>query len=252
MNGLEGKTAIVNGGFDEIGVACAKRLADNGAKVILTALEEERSRLNKEKLPEQKGVVEHYTLQEISENEIEEFLQYVEKKVGLPSILINNAAILREEALHKTHPESIDSLIDQNLKFYIDFLRLAIPLMVRSGSGSVVNISSVQGIRGRPLRTVFGAAMGGMISLTRGAAVEYANSEIRFNTIVSGIIKTDEYKKVRAKSEPEFERKLIRHIPMGRLGKPSEIAALATFLSGPDSSYITGAVIPVDGGFSAM
>jgi NAD(P)-dependent dehydrogenase (short-subunit alcohol dehydrogenase family) len=146
--------------------------------------------------------------------------------------------------------ENFDLLVDVNLKSVFLGMKYAIPAMLSSGGGSIVNISSMAGLLGTPGLGSYSASKGGVIQLSRTAAIEYAAQGVRVNVICPGVIDTPILAKPR-ELFPDAETRLIAGTPMGRIGRPEEIAAAMLFLASSQSSYVTGAVLPVDGGMGA-
>jgi NAD(P)-dependent dehydrogenase (short-subunit alcohol dehydrogenase family) len=249
MKTLEDKTCIVTGADTEIGGECAIKLAHAGGKIILLGENEAKLLKNTESIKESGGKAEFFAFDRWSWEKIKESVEFAVEKFGNPDVLVNYFSLSLEKPLESTGEEEWAQIISHNLGNYFAFVRETISYMKMSGGGSIINISSIQAARGVHHQSACSTAQGGIQSLTRSAAVEYASHNIRVNSVLMGIIKTEEYRRQRSTREPEFEKKILRHIPAGRLGKPQEVASTVLFLAGENASYITGASIPVDGGY---
>jgi NAD(P)-dependent dehydrogenase (short-subunit alcohol dehydrogenase family) len=249
MNGLEGKVCIVAGGGGGIGLACARRLAREKAAVVIAGRDGAKLAQAIKLIREEGGRGEFFLLPAADARGAESLVRFTREKLGLPRVLVVSGGAFHEGRLHDLTDAQWEETVESSMGAYFNYCRAVIPAMMEAGGGSVVCISSVRALRGHPGCGPFSAAKGGVISLTIQASVEYAPSDIRFNAVVPGFIKTDTYRKIRQESEPEFEKKLLRHIPMGRIGRVEEVAAMAAFLASDEASYVTGTVIPVDGGY---
>jgi meso-butanediol dehydrogenase / (S,S)-butanediol dehydrogenase / diacetyl reductase len=149
-------------------------------------------------------------------------------------------------------PESWDEVLAVNLTAAFTVIRAALPALIASGSGSIVNIASAQGLVAVPGMPAYAASKGGLIAFTRVVAVEYAPAGVRANAIAPGIVDTPMTQAFADVVPAEAMARMTDQIPMGRLGVPADIAGLAVFLASTESSYLTGAVIPVDGGYTAQ
>ena len=172
------------------------------------------------------------------------FIQDVIREYGSLDILVNNAGITRDGLLMKMSEEDFDAVIDTNLKGAFNTIRFAARQMLKQKSGRIINISSVVGVSGNAGQANYAASKAGVIGLTKAAARELASRGITVNAIAPGFIETDMTKVLPEKVKEDS----VSRIPLGRFGKPEQIAAAAAFLASEDAAYITGQVLHVDGG----
>jgi len=249
-NAVQGRTAIVTGASRGIGRAIATLLADEGANVVvvsrsadvLDAVVQEISRRGGRAIAVAADVTGDDAPQQIVDRALAEF--------GGLDILVNNAGgnsfmsplqTMRFSGWQKTMALNLDSTVR--------LIQAALPAMVDGGHGSVVNVSSVTGLRGSPLMSHYGAAKAAVISLTQSLAIEVATDGVRVNALVPGWIETDLTGFLR--TDQTLEDTVIGRVPMRRWGRPEEIAQAALFLAGDASSFVTGQSLVVDGGLSA-
>lgn len=242
---LQGKNAIVTGGSQGIGRAIALKLAENGANVaILYVGDRERGAATVKEL-EALGVkaVEVYcNVADFEESKAA--VDEVVKVFGGVDILINNAGITRDNLILKMSEADFDSVISVNLKGAFNMIKHTYPLFMRRRFGRVVSISSVVGLGGNKGQANYSASKAGIIGLTKSAAKELASRGVTYNAIAPGFIETD----MTAVLPEEAKKAMCDQIPMGRTGKPDDVANLALFLVSDMASYITGEVIRCDGG----
>jgi len=240
---LEGKVCIVTGGARGLGRAMVERFAEEGAKVVYAC------DLNEEALKELENKYENvkgYKLSVTDRVAIAEFKEKVMLEEGKVDVLVNNAGITRDALIQKMTEEDWDMVIDVNLKGVFNMTQQFGPEMMKAGKGSIINISSVVGIYGNIGQTNYAATKGGVISMTKTWAKEFARkgAQVRVNAIAPGFIKTP-----MTKDLPEKVIELVKSkTVLQRMGEPEEIANTALFLASDESSFITGQVISVDGG----
>jgi dihydroanticapsin dehydrogenase len=174
-------------------------------------------------------------------------------RFGAIHVLVNNAGVEHSAPLHETAEEDWDRVLGLNLKGLFLLSRQVLPIMMRAGGGAVVNIGSTSSLRGRPACAAYSAAMGGVAQLTRQMALDYAPFNIRVNCVCPDIdapSSAEASLEQESDSSPSRQDISSRH-PLGRFARPEEIAEAILFLASEEASFITGAVLPVDGGYSA-
>ena len=238
MSRLSGKRAIVSGGSDGIGQAIAKRLSDEGAYVIITGRDEA-------KLKSACGANMEIRVQDASNATGYAAMVEDVAKDGL-DILINNAAFVAQGMMDDAGEDVMRQSLATNVEGPYAAMRAAMKAMADKG-GAIVNISSINGDRAMPGAAPYSASKAALTHLSRVAAMEGARQNIRINTVTPGPIMTPGTQ-AWADADPDYVAKIADANPMGRFGKPEEVAATVAFLCSDDAAYITGANIPVDGG----
>lgn len=242
---LNGKTAIVTGGSRGIGRAICLAFAKNGADIALIYTNNDQAA--SETADEIKALgakAEIYKCAVESYNECAETVSKITKDFGGVDILVNNAGITRDRLMISMREDDFDSVIGVDLKGVFNMMRQIYPIMARQKSGKIINISSVAGLIGNAGQTNYASAKAGVIGLTKSAARELAARGICCNAIAPGFIDTDMTAAFRE------DKSALDKIPMKRMGKPEEVAALAAFLASDMANYITGEVIRIDGGMA--
>ena len=242
---LNGKTAVITGGTRGIGYAVAQKFAEHGAKLALIAAHGgERAEEAVKKLTDDGAEARLYVCNIANPEEVNKTAEQILADFGGIDILVNNAGITRDNLLPALSVEDIDDVIDVDLKGAIYVTKAFIRTFVKRKAGSIINISSVVGMMGNKGQTNYAAAKAGIIGFTKSVAKEYGRRNIRCNAIAPGYIATD----MTGALSAEVTEELTKQLPIGRLGKPEDVAELALFLAGDVSGYITGEVIKVDGG----
>lgn len=242
---LNGRIAVITGGTRGIGYAVAQKFAECGAKLALIAAHGgERAEEAVKKLTDAGAEARLYVCNIANPAEVSETAEKILADFGGVDILVNNAGITRDNLLPALTTDDISEVIDVDLKGAIYVTKAFIRTFVKRKGGSIINISSVVGMMGNKGQTNYAAAKAGIIGFTKSVAKEYGRRNIRCNAIAPGYIATD----MTAVLGAEVTEELTKQLPLGRLGKPEDVAELALFLAGDASAYITGEVIKVDGG----
>lgn len=242
---LKDKVVIVTGGSRGIGRAIVLELIYSGAKVLFTYLKSyDAATILLDEIKELRGSAEAVKSDSKDYNEARNVIEETLKRFGRLDILVNNAGIVKDKALMMMEPAEWQEVIDTNLTGYFNMAKAAIVTMMKQKSGNIINISSVAGIVGTPRQVNYASAKAGIVGLTKSLAKEVAGYNIRVNAVAPGYIDTDMTKDLKKKED------LLNRIPVGRFGKPEEVAKIVLFLAGEGSGYITGQVIKVDGGLA--
>ena len=253
---LEGKAAIVTGGSSGIGQAAAILFAAHGARVAVCDLDEDAARRTAQTIVERGGHAVAAPADVTNTTDAARVVQSTVEAYGSLDILVNSAGITARTLPPSVHPEDAwDKVIEVNLKGTYLMTRHAVPAMERSGGGSIVNLGSIMSVVGYPPNWAGGfnpypVSKGGVLQFTRNLAVEMAAKNIRVNCLGPGFTETPLTKTLT--DDPSTKKFLEERHPMGRLGRPEEIAYAALFLASDESSFITGAYLPVDGGYTAQ
>ena len=245
LDRLTGKVAVVTGASRGIGRAIALRLAQEGAAVVINYNgSKERAQEVKTEIESAGGTAQIMQCDVADAASCDEMFQTIMKEFGRIDILVNNAGITRDGLLMKMAEEDFDAVIDTNLKGTFHCIRAVSRQMLRQRSGRIINLSSVSGVLGNAGQANYSASKAGIIGLTKSAARELASRNINVNAIAPGFVDTD----MTITLSDKVKEGAKGQIPLGRFGKPEEIAELALFLSSEKSDYITGQVINIDGG----
>jgi NAD(P)-dependent dehydrogenase (short-subunit alcohol dehydrogenase family) len=248
---LENKVAIVTGAASGIGRATALLFAEEGAKVVAADWEREKGQRVAEEILDRGGDAVFVRTDVSSPHDVKQMVDQAVKTYGHLDIIFNNAGIEGHQApTADCTLENWDRVIDINLKGVFLGMKYAIPEMLKDGGGSIINNASVAGIVGFQNIPAYCASKGGVIQLTKTAALEYAKQGIRVNAICPGVILTPMVERFLGGNE-EAQRAFAAIEPVGRFGRPEEVAQLALFLASEDSSFCTGAPFVVDGGLVA-
>lgn len=252
MKRLENKVAIITGAAGGMGAAEAKLFAKEGAKVLITDLQENKLKIVAKEITDEGGVV-IYAVQDVaSEKNWQEILKKAVSAFGKIDILVNNAGItgnLMAPIAERT-VEEFNKVVSVNLLSQFLGIKTVFPYLKENGGGSIINISSIGGIIGSAGATAYTASKGGSRALTKGAAVEFAKDRIRVNSVHPGFVETPMTKNMTGAND--FATMAINATPMGRGGTLNEIAYAVLYLASDESSFTTGAEFIIDGGTTAF
>lgn len=244
---LTDKIALITGAGRGIGAAIAKEFAREGAFVIINYNGSKEKALKvADEIKTAGGNAEIYQCSVSDFNAAGEMIKDLVKKYGRIDILVNNAGITRDGLLMKMSEEDFDAVTDTNLKGAFNTIRHMSRYFLKQKSGKVINISSVSGILGNAGQANYSASKAGVIGLTKSAARELASRGICVNAIAPGFIATD----MTEAMQKEAKEKMIKAIPLNRVGTPKDVADMAVFLASEKADYITGQVFAVDGGMT--
>jgi len=249
MNRLQGKVAIVTGAALGLGHATAVRMAEEGASVALVDTRDKEGEALATELRGRDLRARYWHCDVVKEAEVARVMGEVARHFGRIDILVNNAGVLLGKTPEEYSLEEWYSIIDTNLTGAFIGSRAVFPEMKRQGGGKIVNIASLTATFGSPFNVPYTASKGGILQLTRGLAAAWAMHNIQVNAISPGWIDTGLAAGIRARI-PGFNEKVVARTPAGRWGQAADFAGVAVFLSSRASDFITGAAIPVDGGYS--
>lgn len=242
---LQNKVAIITGGASGIGAATAKLFVQEGAKVVLVDLNEEKGKAFEAELKEQNAEALFVKANITSEEEVQNIFRETIAAFGKVDVVFNNAGIGRVTPTEELEYTEWRNTVNVDLDGVFLVAREAIREMLKSGGGTIVNTASMYGWVGSPGSAAYNAAKGGVINLTRSLALEYATRNIRINALAPGFIDTPII--------PEESKEVLKTMtPMQRLGHADEMAKAVLFMASDDSSFMTGNVLTVDGGYTAQ
>jgi NAD(P)-dependent dehydrogenase (short-subunit alcohol dehydrogenase family) len=253
---LPGKVALITGAGSGIGAATAALFAQEGASVAIADLAHDSLEAVAGQAGSSGGKMLAVTADVTRRGDTERLVDETLRKFGRVDVLVNSAGVAPRNAPPDWDWERVwDFVMAVNLKGTLLMCRAVVDQMVKQGGGSIVNLSSIYGLVARPREIGTGfdpyvQSKGGVTQLTRDMAVRFAREGVRVNALCPGFVYTSLTK--RLTDDPDSLRFLVERHPMGRLGQPAEIAAAALFLASDDASFITGACLPVDGGYTAQ
>ncbi len=249
MSSLEKKVALVTGGSRGIGRAIALELAARGAAVVVNYNKSpEAAEEVVKKIQETGGKAAAFQADVSDFKQAEALVKFTIETFGDLSILVNNAGITRDQLIMMMPEADWDAVIGTNLKSTFNCSKAAVKHMMRKRVGRIINIASVAGQMGNPGQTNYSASKGGQIAFTKALAREVAARNITVNAIAPGFVDTE----ILDAMTPETLEAALKLVPLGRKGKPEEIAFAAAFLASDEAAYITGQTLGVDGGMAMM
>jgi len=247
---FENKVVLITGASGGMGRAIAQKFAEVGAKVALNDIAPAEEALKKlvQELNESKALISTHAFRafvaDVSKfEEVEKMIQDIQKEFGRLDILVNNAGITQDRTLAKMTKEEWQKVIDIDLTGVFNCSKAALPLII-ANQGKIVNISSLVGQRGNFGQVNYAAAKAGIIGFTKALTKEVGRFGVTVNAIAPGFIET----RLTENLPPELKETIKKFTPLGRFGKPEEVASLVVFLASEEANFITGAVINIDGG----
>jgi 3-oxoacyl-[acyl-carrier protein] reductase len=244
MKPLEGRVALITGASQGIGRVCALRLASQGASVALAARNAEKLQQVESEIISAGGEAASFVMDVAQEEQIKAAVKAAQERFGKIDILVNNAGITRDQLVMRMKRADWNAVLDTNLTGPYVCIQAVIGSMLKQRWGRIINITSIFGQMGQAGQANYAASKAGLIGLTMAVAREVASRNITVNAVAPGWIDT-------AMTEvlgPELRESMAKAIPLGRAGTDQEIAHAVCFLASPDSGYITGHVLNVNGG----
>ena len=255
MRRLDGMTCIVTGGAHGIGKATCLRLAEEGARVAITDIADDDGEAVRNDIRERGGTAGYWHLDVTDETAVDKVFGEIAEELGEIDVLVNNAGISgADKPTDEITAEEWRKVMDVNVSGVFHGTKAAIPHMRRNGGGSIINLSSIYGIVGAPDIPPYHASKGAVREMSKTDAVLYAKEGIRVNSVHPGFIWTPLVQAMAEASEdgPEaFRAHLDELHPVGHVGEPSDIAAGIAYLASRDASFVTGAELVIDGGYTA-
>lgn len=254
MSRLAGKVALVTGGGTGIGRACALLFAREGAAVVVAGRRRQPLEAVAAEIASGQGWALALPGDMTRETDVEHVVRAAVERFGRLNVVVNNAGAVLAATAEQTTEQQFDQIVAANLKTTFLVSRAALAPLRQSGGGSIVNIGSFLGLVGFRSRAAYCAAKGGVTLLTKAMALDHAREGIRVNCICPGLVDTEMVRELfSGMPDPEAVfRSRIEQIPLGRMGQPEDVARLALFLASDESSWITGAAIPLEGGITAQ
>jgi NAD(P)-dependent dehydrogenase (short-subunit alcohol dehydrogenase family) len=252
MGRLDGKVAVITGAGSGIGRVAAVLFASEGAQVVVADVVAEQAAGTVADIVSAGGSAAAVTVDVSDEDQVAEMVSAAVTTYGGLHVLFNNAGIFPEDdgGVLDTPPSTWQRVMEVNLKGVWLGCRAGVPAMLDSGGGSIINVASFVALMGAATAQIaYTASKGGVLAMTRELAVEYARRGIRANSICPGPIETPLLAELL--SDPVRRQRRLVHIPIGRFGRPDEIAKAALFLASDDASFVTGSALVVDGGITA-
>jgi NAD(P)-dependent dehydrogenase (short-subunit alcohol dehydrogenase family) len=251
MNKSEGKVAFITGATSGIGEATAKTLAHRGVRVVISGRREALGKRVVDQIRAEGGEATFIVTDVNSEESIGKAISYSVDQYGSLDIGVNNAGIaLETQPLADCDGEKLQQMLQTNVMGVFWCMKYEIQQMLKQGSGAIVNLASIAGINGIPYASTYAATKHAVVGLTKSAALDYATKNIRINAVAPGAIRTDIILQQMGFGAYD-ENKVIEMFPVKRMGNPQEIANGITWLCSDESSYATGHILAIDGGFSA-
>ncbi len=251
---ITGKVCVVTGAGSGIGRASALRLAEEGGRVLAADIDEAAALETARRIEDAGGTAVGLRTDVSSSAAVDAMIAAALERFDRVDVLVNNAGVNLPGVLHEVSNETIDRTLDVNVKGQIYGCRAVIPQMLAQGGGSIINISSVNGIVSEPFLAVYSASKGASVMLTKGVALDYAKRGIRCNAICPGWVDTPiNYAHADLLGGLQHVYDTIDSFqPIGRPGEPVEIANVVLFLASDESSFMTGSILVADGGMTSQ
>ena len=243
---LKDKTAIITGGGTGIGLATAHAFYQEGAKIILFGRRKEKLEKAVEKLGGSAIIVQGDMT---NNNDLDQLINETLHNFKKIDILVNNAGLFNGSPLHEISDSQWDEIMDINIRSVFQLTRRVLPAMLSQKYGSIIHISSILGLIAVPQVAAYNVSKGALNQFSRSIAVEYGSSGIRSNSICPGLIATDMTADLM--KDVDLMKEWSKDYPIGRFGKPEDVANACLYLASDESSFVTGITLPVDGGFTA-
>lgn len=244
---LKNKIAIITGGGTGIGLSCSKLFCQEGAQAVIFGRRQDRLDQAVEEIGDQALAVSG----DITCNEdIKRLVKTTVNTYGRVDILINNAGVFTGSPVHEMQDSDWDNLLNINLTGVFKLTREVLPHMMQQQSGSLIHISSILGLVATPNVAAYNTSKGALNQFSRSLAVEYGSSGIRSNAVCPGLIATEMTEELM--NDKELMKEWSKNYPIGRFGQPDDIAQACLFLASDESSFVTGTLLPVDGGYTAL
>ena len=243
---LKDKTAIITGGGTGIGLATARAFYQEGAKIILFGRRKEKLEKAVEKLGDSAIIVQGDMT---NNNDIDQLINETLHNFKKIDILVNNAGLFNGAPLHEISDSQWDEIMDINIRSVFQLTRRVLPAMLSQKYGSIIHISSILGLIAVPQVAAYNVSKGALNQFSRSIAVEYGSSGIRSNSICPGLIATDMTADLM--KDVDLMKEWSKDYPIGRFGKPEDVANACLYLASDESSFVTGITLPVDGGFTS-
>jgi NAD(P)-dependent dehydrogenase (short-subunit alcohol dehydrogenase family) len=250
MKRLDGKVALITGGGTGIGEACARIFAQEGAAIVITGRRKDLLEAIVEDIEKAKGRALAVAGSVTDEAHVQAAVAQASRIYGRLDILVNNAGVgAFGKLLHETDEATWNEMLLINLTGTYRMIKAAVPEMIKAGGGSIVNVSSIASLVGIPMTAAYSASKGGMDALTRCVAMDYAQQKIRCNSVCPGLVDTPMASGLIENKDALAQ--VMTAYPLGRPGTPEEVAKLILYLASDESAWMTGSVIPIDGGMTA-
>jgi 3-oxoacyl-[acyl-carrier protein] reductase len=241
---LKNKTAVITGSANGIGLAAARKFAQEGCKVVMADYDEKKGNAEAQKLKEEGVDAVFHQVDVANRESVNRLAETVIRECGRIDILINNAGITRDGMMARMSEEDFQQVLDVNLTGVFHCTQAFLPALMDSGKGKIINTASASGLFGNVGQTNYAASKAAVIGMTKTWAKEFGSKGINVNAVAPGVIETE----MTAKIPDKVKAQMNALIPLGKFGKPEDAANAYLFLASDESDYINGVVLQVDGG----